>query len=289
MNVDEHVVPSGQHYSGRNRVPNIQEFMDQLDAEKKERDAEIDAELKKNGKSKEVHDHKNSEKVARKDLRTVRDPVTGKDVQIRDVKTDYKETVENPQVSGDLCEITPPKPRLTPWTKLSVPNENLGKPATIATSAEQSGEEYRYAQDVTAPPDPVQEGATSDVPIRSEKTSVLFFKTPSVSYEPMFTTLERKGNVLCGGIFIAIVIAGKVFGGTLLGLIPLGFCVASGVFLWIKDLIRQGRDLEWSSEQERGETATVNLIPESVEWMNTMIGIMWGLINPEMFAAVADT
>jgi Ca2+-dependent lipid-binding protein len=105
----------------------------------------------------------------------------------------------------------------------------------------------------------------------------------------MFATLENKGTALSVGIFVAIVLVGKVFGGRLLGLVPLGFCIASGVFLWIKDLIRQGRDLEWSSEQERGETATVNLIPESVEWMNTMIGLMWGLINPEMFSSVADT
>ncbi|KAG5979294.1 hypothetical protein E4U55_005324 [Claviceps digitariae] len=270
MNVDEHVLPSGQHYSGQNRVPNIQQFMDQLDREKQERDAAIDADLEKNKKQgHEAQDHKNAERAARKDLRTVRDPVTGKDVQIRDVKTDFQDVVENPQ--------------------MTVPNENLGKPATIATSSKQSGEEYRYAQDVTAPPDPVQEGATSDVPIRSEKTSVLFYKTPSVSYEPMFEALERRGNVLCSGIFFAIVIVGRLFGGRFLGLIPLAFCVAAGVFLWIKDLVRQGRDLEWSSEQERGETATANLIPESVEWMNTMIGLMWGLINPEMFASIADT
>lgn len=152
-----------------------------------------------------------------------------------------------------------------------------------------SGEEYRHAQDVSAPPDPVQEGATSDVPIRSEKTSILFYKTPSVSYEPMFEHLEQRGNFLCGGIFIAIIFVGKFFGGRLLGLIPLAACVASGVWLWIKDLIRQGRNTEWASEQDRGETATANLIPESVEWMNTMLGIVWGLINPEMFAGIADT
>lgn len=35
--------------------------------------------------------------------------------------------------------------------------------------------------------------------------------------------------------------------------------------------------------------ATANLLPESVEWMNTLLGIVWGLINPEMFAGVADT
>ncbi|KAI8661841.1 hypothetical protein NCS55_01055400 [Fusarium keratoplasticum] len=272
-NFQEHVVPSGrQHYSGQNRVPNVREFMEQLDQDKKARDAAIDQELKQNKIHGETKDHKNDRAEAirrKKDTRKVRDPVTGKDVDIRDADLDFTEAVENPQ--------------------LSVPNENLGKPATIATSSKQSGEEYRYAQDVTAPPDPVQEGATSDVPIRSEKTSVLFYKTPSISYEPMFEILEQRSNILCIGIFIAIVFIGKMFGGRLLGLIPLGFCVSSGVFLWTKDLIRQGRDLEWSSEQERGETATANLIPESVEWMNTMLGIMWGLINPEMFAAVADT
>lgn len=31
------------------------------------------------------------------------------------------------------------------------------------------------------------------------------------------------------------------------------------------------------------------MLPESVEWMNTFLKIVWGLINPDMFAAVADT
>lgn len=105
----------------------------------------------------------------------------------------------------------------------------------------------------------------------------------------MFAAIEQRTNVLCIGIFVAIIFVGKFFGGRFLGLIPLGFCISSGVFLWAKDVIRRGRDLEWSSEQDRGETATANLIPESVEWMNTALGIVWGLINPEMFAAVADT
>ncbi|TDZ25497.1 Meiotically up-regulated gene 190 protein [Colletotrichum orbiculare MAFF 240422] len=283
MNVDEHHLPAGgQHYSGRNRIPNIHEFVAQLDKEKRERDQEIDAEnktiqkqeheLRRHGHNQqEAQDHIPDEKHRKKNkkTKTVRDPVTGKDVEIEDPKDDFKDVVENPQ--------------------LSVPNQNLGKEATVSTSSKQSGEEYRRAQDVTAPPDPVEPGSTSDVPIHSEKTNVIFFKTPSVSYEPMFESLERRANVLCAGIFFAIVIIGKFFGGALYGLVPLGFCVASGVFLWVKDLITQGRNTEWSSEQERGETATVNLVPESVEWMNTAVGIMWNLINPEMFAGVADT
>ncbi|EFQ31659.1 C2 domain-containing protein [Colletotrichum graminicola] len=279
MNIDEHKLPTGgQHYSARNKIPNIHEFVAQLDKEKRERDAAIEAEDKEhlkierqaqhppNGNSSQAHV---PEKKDRKKTKTVRDPVTGKDVEIEDPKDDFEEVVENPQIT--------------------VPNQNLGKDATIATSSDQSGEEYRYAQDVTAPPAPVEPGSTTDVPIHSEKTNVNFFKTPSVSYEPMFEHLERRANVLCAGIFFSVIIVGKFFGGALYGLIPLGFCVASGVFLWVKDLITQGRNMEWSSEKDRGETATVNLVPESVEWMNTALGIMWNLINPEMFAGLADT
>lgn len=96
------VPPAGQHYSGRNRVPNVREFMDQLDSNKKKRDAEIDEQLKQNKVHGETKDHKNDRAEAlrqQKDVRTVRDPVTGKDVGIRDADIDYKEAVENPQVS----------------------------------------------------------------------------------------------------------------------------------------------------------------------------------------------
>lgn len=172
---------------------------------------------------------------------------------------------------------------------LSVPNANLDKATTAKTEATQSGEEYRRNQDITAPPDPIEPGSTSDVPIHGEKTNVLFHPTPSVSYEPMFVALEARANVLCAGIIFGIVIIGKLFGGRLLGLIPLAICIVCGIFLWVKDLIRQGRDIEWSSEQKRGETAVVNLIPESVEWLNSALALVWGLINPEMFSGVADT
>lgn len=173
---------------------------------------------------------------------------------------------------------------------MTVPNANLGKSTTTQTTSAQSGEDYRIAQDVTAPPDPVAQGATSDVPIHGEKTNVLFHPTPSVSYEPMFESIEARANVLCIFVFLGIVFLGKMLGGgSLWTLIPLAAAVASGVFLWAKDLIRQGRATEWSAEQKRGETAVVNLIPESVEWLNTALGLIWGLVNPDMFAAVADT
>jgi hypothetical protein len=129
----------------------------------------------------------------------------------------------------------------------------VDKETTAKTEAHQSGEEYRVNQDITAPPDPVEPGSTSDVPIHGEKTNILFHPTPSVSYEPMYELLEQKTIVLSGGVLIAIVVLGKLFGGALYGLIPLGMCVASGIYLWMKELVRKGRETEWQSEKDRGE------------------------------------
>ncbi|KAI5864229.1 hypothetical protein GGS23DRAFT_488743 [Durotheca rogersii] len=264
-----HRYPDGGHYSGLNRIPNIKEFVSALDKDKRERDARIDAESKANETNRGIVDHAEKAGGRKGRGRVVTDPVTGGKVTIDDVEADFMKAVEEHNIS--------------------VPNANLGKDTRVKTQATQSGEEYRKAQDVTAPPDPVAAGSTSDVPIRGEKTNILFHPTPSVSYEPMYSIFERRATVLCTAIFFAIILIGKIFGGRLLGLIPLAMCISSGVFLWMRDLIRQGRDIEWSSEQKRGEMAVANLIPESVEWMNTLLGIVWGLINPEMFAAVADT
>lgn len=201
--------------------------------------------------------------------KTVTDPTTGAQVQIEDVNQDYMKAVENPT--------------------LSVPNANLGRDTSVKTDPHQANPEYKEKQDITAPPDPVVPGSTSDVPIHGEKTNILFHPTPSVSYEPMFAALEARAGALCITVLVAVIVLGNMFGASLKGLIPTAMCISSGIWLWMKEVIRSGREVEWSSEQSRGETATANLLPESVEWMNTLLGIVWGLINPEMFAAVADT
>lgn len=106
---NQHEAPVGpQHYSGRNRIPNIQEFVAQLDKEKKERDAAIDDEAK-HPQATDAQPHKpDRTHHSKKKTKTVRDPVTGKDVEIENAKTDYKEAVENPQVRPSPSEETWP-------------------------------------------------------------------------------------------------------------------------------------------------------------------------------------
>ncbi|KAL8811803.1 MAG: hypothetical protein Q9223_004873 [Gallowayella weberi] len=265
---DQQQSKPGGYYSGKNKIPDIKTFVQNLDKDKRERDLKLDEERKSLTKG-DAKPHKPTNAGKEGTRKTVHDPTTQKEVQIEDVDANFMKAVEDPQ--------------------LSVPNANLGKDTTVRTDPSQSNPEYSHNQDITAPPDPMAEGSTSDVPIHGEKTNILFHPTPSVSYEPMYASLEKRAGALCIGVCLAVVILGKMFGGSLKGLIPTSMCIASGIWLWMKEVVRSGREVEWSSEQSRGETAVANLLPESVEWMNTLLGIVWGLINPEMFAGVADT
>ncbi|KAF2100055.1 hypothetical protein NA57DRAFT_75559 [Rhizodiscina lignyota] len=263
------------HYSGANPVPTVKKFIQSLDKDKAERDKQIDQQSKATKANKnaprggDAKPHEAQSAGVEGTQQRVTDPVTGREVVIEDVNKEMMKNVENPI--------------------LSVPNANLGKDTPIKTDASQPYAEYKQNQDVTAPPDPVAEGTTSDVPIHGEKTNILFHPTPSVSYEPTFAALEKRAGGLCLGVLVAIIIVGKMFGGRLIGLIPLAMCITSGIWLWMKEVVRSGREVEWESEKTRGQTATANLLPESVEWMNTLLGIVWGLVNPDMFQAVADT
>jgi hypothetical protein len=129
--------------------------------------------------------------------------------------------------------------------------DSVFKPVKVDSNQPLS--EYKEKQDITAPPDPIAEGTTSDVPIHGERTNILFYPTPTISYKPMFQTLERRGTGLCIGIVFGIIVVGRAFGASYWGLIPLAACITSGVWLWVQEVIRSGREMEWSSEQLRGQ------------------------------------
>jgi hypothetical protein len=89
----------GEHYSGRNPVPNIQRFIESLDADKKNRDAQVEAEMKANRSNGEVKDHVESQPKGVKGTRkTVTDPTTGNQVQIENVNAEFMKAVEQPVV-----------------------------------------------------------------------------------------------------------------------------------------------------------------------------------------------
>lgn len=93
---------SGKPWSGRNKIPTIGQFIDNLDRDKKERDQQIatgnSTQQDVNVKHQDVMPHKNQERI--KDAKSVSDPVTGGQVMISDVGKEYMENAKNPQVKS---------------------------------------------------------------------------------------------------------------------------------------------------------------------------------------------
>ncbi|KAA8895153.1 hypothetical protein FN846DRAFT_997659 [Sphaerosporella brunnea] len=206
--------------------------------------------------------------------RTVKDPTTGNEVVIEDVNANFEKVVEGQTV------VVP---------KSSLPGQKVLE--HDFASPTQPLDEYKENQDVTAPPAPIRPGTTADVPIHGEKTNVLFYATPTLSLsDTVFASFEQKATTLCVGIFALILVLGRILGGgSLWALFLIAASVAGGVWYWCIGIMQEARTVDWASEKKRGEIAVSNLIPESVEWMNSLVGLVWSLVNPEMFASIADT
>jgi hypothetical protein len=90
---------SGKPWSGANKIPNIKEFVANLDKEKAQRDKAFEADPNQSQtNTPEVTPHQN-EKPKTKG-KTVTDPVTGNQVVIADVGKEYMKRADNPVVSA---------------------------------------------------------------------------------------------------------------------------------------------------------------------------------------------
>lgn len=98
---------SGKPWSGTNKIPNIKEFVTNLDKEKAQRDKAIDAQGtgQQQAYHSEVTPHKNEKRKSQG--KSVTDPVTGKQIVIADVGKQYMERADNPQVSALALPFLP--------------------------------------------------------------------------------------------------------------------------------------------------------------------------------------
>ena len=100
---DQQQQRSGKPWSGTNRIPNIKEFVTNLDKEKAQRDKAIDDQHLGRSQtleySSEVTPHRNEK--PKKAGKQVTDPVTGKQVVIADVAKEDMARADNPKARRD--------------------------------------------------------------------------------------------------------------------------------------------------------------------------------------------
>ena len=95
------------YYSGKNKIPTVNEFLAKLDKDKRDRDQKIDEQRKAQQSNQsagaatnEATPHVNQEHGIKGTQRKVFDPTTERDVTIEDVNKETVETAKNPIVSN---------------------------------------------------------------------------------------------------------------------------------------------------------------------------------------------
>ena len=132
-------------------------------------------------------------------------------------------------------------------------------------------------------------GATDDVPIGGEKSNVLFQPTPSVNFDRVFETLEHDSQRAAYTIFAAIVILDWLFiGGGVKGFILSMFPasgVAAGIYFILTTVGKQTADSNMEHTEPKVEK--LRYVPESVEWMNTLVDTLWHTLQQDFFDNIA--
>ncbi|PMD42950.1 C2 domain protein [Hyaloscypha variabilis F] len=244
-------------YSQRNKVPTIQKLGEELAHR---------LNIQKHDASKAASG-KESEKIAAAKAasrRRVIDPTTKNEVLIQDVDGSFEEAIRRP--------------------KITVPN-----PDSLAIG---DGEAYRQILDDLAPPE-ADPNRTKEFLHHSKNKEVLYHPLPIADLKAAFYALEGVVQQTTIAVLVGIVALNWLFvGGSWKGLISslfAGVIVACGIHLWLRNIQEDANAVNWEAERKRATAATESLVPESVEWMNSLVGIVWKLINPDMFASVADT
>jgi hypothetical protein len=96
----QHHAPGG-HYSGANKIPTINQFIERLDRDKSTRDKQIEEQRKQQAANKngDAVPHQESENLHVKEhQQKVTDPTTGKQVVIEDVNQEMVDAAKNPMV-----------------------------------------------------------------------------------------------------------------------------------------------------------------------------------------------
>jgi hypothetical protein len=191
------------------------------------------------------------------------DPTTKNEVLIQDVDGSFEQAIRRP--------------------KITVPN-----PDRRATG---DGEAYRQTLDDLAPPE-ADPNRTKEYLQHSKNKEVPYHPLPLADLKAAFYALEGAVQQTTIAVLVGIVALNWIFVGGWKGLISslfAGVTIACGIHLWLRNIQENANAVNWDAERRRATAATESLLPESVEWMNSLVGIVWKLINPEMFAAVADT
>lgn len=201
--------------------------------------------------TKEEYKAEKKELKARKRQKLVRDPVTGQDLWIENARGSTKKFMANDGV------IAP-------------------KFASIKQQSEKS------AADILS--------ELHKVSFKDDKTNLLFYPMNPPEWRELLEESQR-ALFQWGYILIFVILSVQVVLSPFSAVYSLWLngLIAVGSIMFVKNRL-ETRFVEsfQDAERVRGEHATLNALPESVEWLNNIMRTIWPTINSELFAGPVD-
>ncbi|KAJ6263026.1 Tricalbin-1 [Drechslerella dactyloides] len=137
---------------------------------------------------------------------------------------------------------------------------------------------------------PPKDARTSDVPIGDDKTNVLYHPPPEVDMNDIFVaihnhTLQAAYISAAAIVLFDVFIIGGGFVGFLKSLLPAG-----GVGYLIFYVLTQVVESAQSASMVKSEPAVERMkyVPESVEWVNSLLDTVWQVVSEDVFKQVAQ-
>jgi hypothetical protein len=140
------------------------------------------------------------------------------------------------------------------------------------------------------PADDAKAGATDDVPIGAEKSNVLFHPTPAVDFDRVFVSMKKDLQQVAFLIFGSVIILDWLFigggwKGFIKSLLPAGGVTAA--VYYILSLAGQ-KASDTKMHQNSAATEKLKYVPESVEWMNSLVSTLWATLQQGFFDSIRD-
>lgn len=139
--------------------------------------------------------------------------------------------------------------------------------------------------------DGARAGATEDVPIGAEKSNVLFQPTPDVDLSIAFKTIHKDARTVAYVISASIVVLDWLFiGGGWTGLFKSLFPAAGIAAIIYVILVNVGQSAGARRiDEAEPKVEKLRYVPESVEWMNSLVETLWHTLQQEFFDGIAAT
>jgi Ca2+-dependent lipid-binding protein len=199
----------------------------------------------------------------------------------------------DPTQYGQAYSERNPPPNIQAFRK----NEEQRQEASRRYFEESTGDTAKPAKsdkpkekEPVADDDEAKAGATDDVPIGAEKSNVLFQPTPNVDFNQVFETLHKDSMQVSYIVAAAIVILDWLFiGGGFKGLLKSLF-PAGGVATAVYFILSNVGQTAATQKMELAEPKTEKLryVPESVEWMNSLVETLWHTLQQDFFDNIAS-